>query len=42
MKRYRVTTGTYILSGEGFEITDDCLKPGNAHRLLKSGWTGEK
>ena len=40
MKRYRVTTGTYTLSGEGFKITDDSLKPGNAHRLLKGSWTG--
>ena len=39
MKRYRVTTGTYTFSGEGFKITDDWLKP-RAHRLLKSGWTG--
>ena len=40
MTRYRVTTGTYPLSGEGFEITDDWLKPSNAHRLLKGRWTG--
>ena len=40
MKRYRVTIGTYTLSGEGFKVIDDWLKPGNAHRLPKSGWTG--
>ena len=39
MKRYRVTTGTYTLGGEGFKITDAWLKPSNAHRLLKGSWT---
>ena len=40
MKRYRITSGTYIISGDKFKITDDWLKPGNAHRLLKASWTG--
>ena len=40
MKRYRVTTGTYVENGQNFKITDDWLKPGNAHRLLKLSWTG--
>ena len=40
MKRYRITARIYIVSGEGFKITDDWLKPGNAHRLLKGSWTG--
>ena len=40
MKRYRITTGTYINGGEKFKITDDWLKPNNSHRLLKASWTG--
>ena len=40
MKRYRVTTGSYTDTGERFKITDDWLRPSNAHRLLRCGWVG--
>ena len=35
LKRYRVTTGTYVRSGKSFKVTDDWLRASNAHRLLE-------
>ena len=40
LKRYRVTTGTYIADGESFKVTDDWLQRANTHRLFKGSWTG--
>ena len=40
MKRYRSTTGIHTVTGERLTITDDGLKPGNAHWLLKGSLTG--
>ena len=40
LKRYRVTTGTYVKSGKSFKVTDDWLRASNAHRLLEESWTG--
>ena len=40
LKRYRVTTGTYVSSGKSSKVTDDWLRASNAHRLLEESWTG--
>ena len=36
----RITRGTYLDSGEEFEITDTWTSRGYAHRQLKAAWTG--
>ena len=30
----------YVDDGEKFKVTDDWLKPSNAHRPLRGSWTG--
>ena len=40
LNRIRVTKGTFISSGEKFEIIDDYTIGSSAHRLLPRGWVG--
>ena len=35
-----MTQGVYFDTKEAFKIIDDYTQPSNAHRLLRSGWTG--
>ena len=39
-KRYRVTSGHYVVDGVACRVTDDWLRSGNAHRALKASWVG--
>ena len=40
LNKIRITNGTYVGTGEGFQIIDDYSVASSAHRMLSKGWIG--
>ena len=40
LEKSRITTGTFVTSGEQFKIEDQCREPREAHLMLENAWIG--